>query len=117
MFTNTRSIGLEYESKAETYLLSKGYQILEKNYRCRFGEIDIIAKAKDQTIVFVEVKARSNAKYGTSYEALTPAKCQKIRKTSNFYILDKKLNWNQSYRYDVIVFQEGRLEHIVDAFC
>ncbi len=117
MFTNTTDIGQLYEKKAADYLKSKGYSILDMNYRCRYGEIDIIAKASDHTIVFVEVKSRSNTRFGTSYDALSHSKCQKIRKTSNYYIFDKKLDWNRSYRYDVIVFQSGHVEHIINAFC
>ena len=117
MFTNTTDIGQLYERKAVDYLKSLDYVILDTNYRCRYGEIDIIAKTSDQTIVFVEVKARTNTRFGTSYEALNRSKCQKIRKTSHYYIFDKKFDWNQSYRYDVIAFQSGQLEHIINAFC
>ena len=99
-----------------SYLKKQGYCILENNYRCPYGEIDLIAQAKDGTIVFVEVKARTNQHYGHALEALTPIKCQKIRKTSQFYIAEKRWSHDQTYRFDVIVFQNQQMEHIENVF-
>lgn len=113
---NRRQIGKQYERKAAEYLIQAGYEILEYNYQCRYGEIDLIAKAADGCLVFIEVKARANTHFGNALEALTPTKCDKIRRTSRHYIYEKRLSWNQDYRYDVIAFQEGRLEHIQHAF-
>ena len=98
------------------YFIERGYHILETNYRCPYGEIDLIVQAPDQTIVFVEVKGRNNRKFGYALEALTPVKCHKIRKTSQFYILEKRCNTHQGFRYDVIAFQNNQLEHVENAF-
>lgn len=116
VYVNSKAIGNSYEIQAAHYLISKGYNILDHNYRCRYGEIDLIAKAPDQTIVFIEVKSRRSLTYGNAIEAVTPDKCNKIRKTSKFYIHEKKTGWNQMYRYDVIVFQNNHMEHIINAF-
>ncbi len=95
---------------------TKGYVILEKNYRCRYGEIDLIVQSPDKTIVFVEVKSRRSYSYGYASEAVTLNKREKIRKTSLFYIHEKHLDWNQMYRYDVITFQNEIMDHIENAF-
>lgn len=113
---NRRQIGTLYEKKAAEYLIEKGYKILEYNYYCHYGEIDLIAKSPDDFIVFIEVKARKNRHYGNALEALSPAKCEKIRRTSKYYIYEKQLPWDSNYRYDVIAFQEDVLEHIPNAF-
>ncbi|MBQ2287337.1 MAG: YraN family protein [Lachnospiraceae bacterium] len=116
MHTNSRDVGKLFENKAEAYLKSKDYVILDKNFHCRYGEIDLIAISPDQTIVFVEVKSRHSCSYGSAVEAVTAHKCEKIRKTSRFYIYQKKLGWNRKYRYDVIVFQNEHMNHIMNAF-
>lgn len=116
MDTHTKSIGNAYEIRAASYLQSKGYFILEKNYRCRYGEIDLIVQSPDKTIVFVEVKSRRSYSYGCAAEAITSDKREKIRKTSLFYIHERKLDWDQMYRYDVITFQNDILNHIENAF-
>ena len=98
------------------YLKGQGYLIFDTNYRCPYGEIDLICQDTDGTIVFVEVKARSNQRFGHASESLTALKCQKIRKTSQFYIVEKRFCSQQAFRYDVIVFQNNQMEHIVNAF-
>ena len=60
VFLNTRSIGSRYESAACGYLIDKGYKILERNYKNKLGEIDIIAESADDVLVYCEVKYRSN---------------------------------------------------------
>ena len=89
MFTNTFSLGKWAENQACNILLSKGYKILTKNFRSKFGEIDIVALHQN-TLVFVEVKARQNTKFGYPEEAVTNIKIQKIIKTANYYMLVKK---------------------------
>lgn len=67
------------------WLLSQGYEILHTNYRCRLGEVDIIAK-KGGSIAFVEVKTRSGPHLGAPEEAVTPAKQLRIRRTARHYL-------------------------------
>lgn len=73
------------EELAALMLEEKGYEILEKNYRCRYGEVDIIAIRRD-ILTFVEVKTRSGDAYGTAAEAVTWSKQQKIRQTALQYL-------------------------------
>ena len=82
------------------YLEQIGYQIIERNFNCRQGEIDIIAKDKDE-YVFIEVKTRSNIKFGRPKEAVNKPKQKHIYQSTRFYLYIHKLN-NAFIRFDVI---------------
>ena len=73
------------EEMAALMLEEKGYEILQRNYRCRFGEIDIIA-IRSNILVFAEVKTRSNSRFGEPAEAVTWSKQQKIRQTALHFL-------------------------------
>ena len=88
------------EDIAVKYLQEKGYQIIERNFECRQGEIDIIAKDKEE-IVFVEVKTRTNENYGKPKEAVDKTKKKHIYKSAEYYVCLKHLE-NQPIRIDVI---------------
>jgi putative endonuclease len=105
-------LGKSGEKKAASYLKKKGYQILHMNYRCRFGEIDIIAKQGD-TVVFVEVKTRSSDKYGLGYESVTASKQEKLLKTTQFFFAE---NGESPARFDVISIDGKEVSHIENAF-
>ncbi|WP_352419586.1 YraN family protein [Proteiniborus sp.] len=115
---NNRNNGIIGENLASNYLLEKGYSILERNFRTKIGEIDIIVK-KSNIIVFVEVKARSNTNYGFPYESVNYKKQQKIIRTAQNYINFKGLT-NCQYRFDIIeVFLKengNKINHIQNAF-
>lgn len=78
------------EELAQKYLLNLGFSIITKNFRCRFGEIDCIAK-KDDTYYFIEVKARSSVQKGYPYEAINTNKLSKIKKSIDVYCLQNNL--------------------------
>ncbi|MBA5850482.1 YraN family protein [Clostridium sp. cel8] len=88
------------ESIAEMYLSSIGYKIMDRNFRCRIGEIDIIGKDADY-ICFIEVKTRKSIKYGFPYESVNYRKQLKIYKVAKLYILKNKI-YNLNYRFDVV---------------
>ena len=102
------------ENKAVKYLIDKGYEILETNYKNKLGEIDIIAK-DDTRIVFVEVKARATAKYGYPREAVNEYKQRKIRMVAESYLKSKRL-LNSYIRFDVIEILAGNITHLIAAF-
>ncbi len=81
---STRSLGNFAENYAVLLLECKDYKIIGRNFRCKLGEIDIIAE-KDGILVFVEVKARWSRKYGKPEEAVTPAKVRTIRRVADYY--------------------------------
>ncbi len=88
------------EEIACKYLQKMGYKILERNYRIRGGEIDIVAKDKG-SLVFVEVKTRWSHEYGLPVESMTPWKIKYLLKTARFYI--QKINWgDKEYRLDFV---------------
>ncbi|MBZ2173889.1 YraN family protein [Schnuerera sp. xch1] len=116
--SNNIQKGAYGEGKATKYLISKGYKIIDRNYTTRIGEIDIIA-IKSKTLVFVEVKTRSNTNYGFPYEAVNRKKQNKILRSSLIYIKHKKLD-NYQARYDIIevyLHDEPNINHIENAFC
>lgn len=104
------------EDIALNYLINNNVNILETNYRIKSGEIDIIAKI-DEEIVFIEVKSRSNIKFGYPSEAVDNKKIRKIINTAKYYILKHNLN-NISIRFDVIeiYLKDKKINHIVNAF-
>ncbi|MFL0246961.1 YraN family protein [Candidatus Clostridium stratigraminis] len=95
-----RKIGTLGELLAEKYIKKQGYIIIEKNFSCKIGEIDIIGKDKEH-IAFIEVKSRYNTDYGRPAEAVNYNKKRKLYKAAEFYIMKNKL-YNFSFRFDVI---------------
>ena len=112
---NKRQTGTTYEIKAEEYLLEKGYQILERNFRNRSGEIDLIAK-KDGQIHFVEVKYRTTRNFGSPLEAVGFRKQNQIRKVALYYLMKNKLNEWTPCQFDVIAFEGDEMIHLENAF-
>lgn len=97
---NNKRTGNYGESLACEFLKKQGYKILERNYRIRGGEIDIVAKDGDW-LVFVEVKTRFTHEYGPPAESITPWKIKALLKSALFYI--QKISWgSRLYRIDVV---------------
>ena len=96
----SHEIGKIGEEIATEYLIENGYKILERNFNCKQGEIDIIAKDKDE-VVFIEVKTRTNKKYGEPVEAVTFIKKRHLIKAIEYYLYIKKLE-DEYIRIDVI---------------
>ena len=94
-----REKGYFYEERAMEIFKEKGYEILEKNYYTKVGEIDFISM-KDEMLVFVEVKYRKNSNYGFAEESVTQAKLKRIINASLNYI--SEVNWNEGCRYDLV---------------
>lgn len=112
---NKRQTGAAYELKAEEYLLGNGYKILERNFRNRSGEIDLIAKKEGQ-IHFVEVKYRTTSDYGSPLEAVDFCKQNQIRKVAMFYLMKNKLSEWTPCQFDVIAFEGEKMTHLENAF-
>lgn len=97
---STKITGNYGEDLACEYLKKNGYKILERNYRIRGGEIDIVARDGDY-LVFVEVKARYSHEYGLPAESVTHWKIKHLLKTAQFYLL--KIDWGDGpYRLDFV---------------
>ena len=106
------SFGRESEKRAASFLKKNGYTIIDKNYSCRQGEIDLIASDGD-TLVFCEVKARSSKAFGTPLEGITKAKAAKIRKSAEHYMLRKGIK-NVDCRFDVVTIDESGPESSIE---
>ena len=112
---NTKVLGNEGEAFAVKYLKKHRYKILSTQYRCRIGEIDIVAQTKDKTFVFIEVKTRNSTTKGLPREAVTVHKQRTIIRCAQMFLLENKVN-APSIRFDVIEVLNGEINHIIDAF-
>lgn len=108
------NLGVLGEKQAKNFLIKNKYKILQTNYTCPVGEIDIVAKQKD-VIVFVEVKTRTSTQFGLPRESVTPFKQNKIRRVATCYLKENML-LNSPVRFDVVDILEGNITHITNAF-
>ena len=107
-------MGRAGEKEAEKFLKKSGYQILDTNYHTFFGEADIVCQ-KDEYIIFVEVKTRTDDSFGMPSEAVTIKKQERYFKIATEYVCKKGYNQKQ-IRFDVIEIENGKINHIIDAF-
>lgn len=110
--------GKEGEDVAANYLIQKGYEIIERNYRHQRSEIDLIVRHQS-FLVFVEVKTRSTHAFGHPEEAVDYRKVAKILEGAEHYIFDR--DWRGPVRYDIVAItwkdgDEPEVMHIEDAF-
>ena len=96
--------GLRFEDQARDYLLAHGLLLLESNYRCRCGEIDLIMQ-EGETVCFVEVKYRKSLNFGGAADSIPLSKQRKIIKTTLFYLATHKPLATQALRFDALLIQ------------
>lgn len=107
--------GIKGEEAAKRYLEQNGYVIIDSNVNFpNVGEIDIVAK-DGNTLVFVEVRTRSDNVFGHPFETFTQLKISRVIKASRRYLMTHKIHCER-YRYDAIAVFRGNIEHIKDAF-
>lgn len=115
--TDKKNLGNWGEEKAEKFLLDKGYFLIDKNWQNKFGEIDLIM-LDEEIVVFIEVRTKSNAYYGTAIESIDVRKQKKLILMANVYMNHKKW-WEKSYRIDIISIDKNgekhELNHIINA--
>jgi|TARA_A100000171_G_scaffold49694_1_gene59284 putative endonuclease len=104
--TSRRAAGTEFESLAIDYLCRNGLTLITRNYHCRYGEIDLIMNDK-KTLVFVEVRFRSDAGFVSPQESITPVKMKRIVRTARHYLHRYKLTEKVSSRIDFIGIDGG----------
>jgi putative endonuclease len=111
-------LGQEGERLAERYLKKKGYRLVERNYRCPAGELDLIALDR-HVIVFVEVKTRTDDRFGGPLDSVHWRKQQRMIRAAQFFLGQKSLHQREA-RFDVVgvsfVDQKPVVEHIQNAF-
>jgi putative endonuclease len=119
MALKRKEVGALGEKLAVDFLKKRGYKIVQRNFRCREGEIDIIAKQGD-CLVFVEVRTKKSSGFGIPEESITPSKSRKLVALADIY-LQNCSSLPQSWRIDVIAVELkpdnklSRLEHIENA--
>lgn len=96
--------GQAAETRALAYLQQQGMQLVERNFSCRFGEIDLIMR-EQQTVVFVEVRQRSSAQFGGAAASVTAAKQGKLWRTAEVFL--RRYTTLPSCRFDLIAIQDG----------
>lgn len=118
MSNSKHILGHYGETVAADFLNSLGYEILDRNWRCQIGELDLVAKC-DSTIVFVEVKTRNGREYGHPFEAITAEKVSRIRRLAAAWLTAKELG-SCPIRMDAIsvLVEAGRVsvEHLKRVF-
>ncbi len=107
-----RHLGDFGEAAAAAYLIRQGYTVHERQWRCRSGEIDLIARQGDQ-VVFVEVRTRRNMPSGSAEESVTSAKQQRLVELAYAYIEAHNLDEQTPWRIDVIAVRIDRAGRIV----
>ena len=115
MRENNRAIGSKFEKEAGAYLKKHGYEILEYNYRCRAGEIDIIARDRAY-LVFIEVKYRRDEHEGDPAEAVDARKQARILRTARYYMTRYHISEDTPCRFDVVAVLGSNVRLIRDAF-
>ena len=98
-----RDVGILGEKLAQAFLKKRGYRILESNYRCPEGEIDIIARHKD-SLVFIEVRTKRSLEFGSPEESITPTKMERLRAVAAHYQQTHN-NLPPSWRIDVVAVE------------
>lgn len=123
MTLKKKELGAKGEEIAVRYLKRRGYRIIERNYRSRLGEIDIIAEEGDD-LVFIEVKTRSDILFGSPFESVTVQKQKQLSKVALEYISKQDCH-NRPARFDVVgiefqkgsnTFQDAAIELLQNAF-
>nr|WP_090338865.1 YraN family protein [Mycolicibacterium malmesburyense]CRL66878.1 putative endonuclease [Mycolicibacterium malmesburyense] len=101
-------IGALGEQLAVDHLRSLGLRVLERNWRCRYGELDVVAADETaRTVVFVEVKTRTSDRFGGVEEAVTPQKVRRLRRLAGLWLAAQDTRWSQ-VRLDVVGVRIGR---------
>jgi putative endonuclease len=113
-----KELGKKGEEVAVRFLKKSGYHIIQRNYVCKMGEMDVIAKEKD-TLVFIEVKTRTSAAFGLPQFAVNPAKQMQLSKVALSFLKEKKIEGIKA-RFDVVAIlidsKGEQIELIRDAF-
>jgi len=115
MTQNKRTTGSYYEQQVAAFLQKQGISILEKNYRCKSGEIDLIAR-DGRYLVFVEVKYRATGQAGSALEAIDGKKAAKIRHVASVYLYTHGYPENTPCRFDAAGIDGETITYVKNAF-
>ena len=104
------------EDAVAAALARKGFRLLERQYRCRWGEIDIVARDPAGTLCFVEVKTRTSSGFAQAREAVTPAKQRKLRAAASLYLAERRLDCRCRFDVAEVYWTSRRINYIINAF-
>jgi putative endonuclease len=108
-------LGARGEEAVAAWYRARGYDVLARNWRCREGELDLVA-ARGRQLVFCEVKTRSSTAFGAPVEAVTPAKQRRLRRLAARWLQDQGSTAGAEIRFDVASVLAGSVEVLEDAF-
>lgn len=108
-----RKLGFFGEERAVKYLKKNGYKILHRNFKCPFGEVDVIAQ-KDDFVCFIEVKTRSSDYFGAPNEAVNATRQSRYKNCARYYFADKGMDF--IVRFDIIEVTKDGITHLDNAF-
>ena len=117
--TPLRQKGDTGEEAAVQFLEQKGWRIADRNWRCKYGELDIVAWDTDDTLVFIEVKTRSSEQFGGPEAALNFRKRTRIIRSAVTYMESTGYEWKVRFDVMAVIHREGavrQIRHIEDAF-
>lgn len=110
-----RKIGDDAEKKAEIFLSDAGFELIDRNFLCKCGEIDLIMRRKN-TLIFVEVKTRKSHQFGTAAEMVSKSKQRKIALTAKVFLQKNATYTTFDCRFDVVAFTHDDISWIENAF-
>jgi putative endonuclease len=114
--TDKRIKGDDKERLAEEYLVAKGFSLIERNFLCKSGEIDLIMKDQDY-LVFIEVRYRENQEFGGALASITLGKQKKLRRAAEYYLLQHFGNTPPPCRFDAVGIEgEDEIKWVKNAF-
>jgi putative endonuclease len=106
---DSKRLGSHWERVAETYLVGQGLEILERGYRCRLGELDLVALDHGE-LVIAEVRYRAKSRFGTALESVTPHKRRRILRATRHYLMCHPERGGMALRFDVIAIDRNAAE-------
>lgn len=108
-----RALGFRGEGRAVKFLKKSGYEVLHRNFRCPFGEVDIIAQ-KGGVLCFIEVKTRSSDYFGAPNQAVDKKRQSRYIDSARYYFANREIDC--TVRFDIIEIMDGKINHIESAF-
>ncbi len=112
---NKRQLGADYEKVAGEFLQKQGYEILERNFRCRSGEIDLITR-EEEYLCFVEVKYRAGSTCGSPLDAVGSRKQSQIIRVAKYYLMKNGMTMDTPCRFDVVAIEGKEITLLRNAF-
>ena len=116
MADERRQLGDRGEAAVARAMARRGYAVLDRQYRGRWGEIDIVARDPAGTLCFVEVKTRTSSGFAQAREAVTPAKQRKLRAAASLYLAERRLDCRCRFDVAEVYWTSRRINYIINAF-